>query len=354
MSAASSAVVDALATRGIVGAGQQAQLGAHDATPWWLMVLQTLAAWIASLLILSSFMLPAAIFGDSPLARALAGAVLCGAAIGLFRRDRLFTGQMALAFSLAGQALLVSAAVGDGWAAVFDGGRLWAMVGMAVAAAMMLPRSTLLHRTVCGLLVMVDAGFAIGRGPTLEGYGVLLAATAAMLWLSRLRWAAGPQAGLVAAIARAAVLAALALPAALTLANGAAWGPLPAAAGEFGWRASLLSIGVALVFVAVGGWLLRAAAPRTRSLSIAAGLLLALASQPAPGLIVAAALFLACFHAAHRLLAAAAVAAAVLYLGEYYYRLETTLMMKSALLAASGLVLLGLRLSLRRLTRART
>jgi hypothetical protein len=346
VSAASSALVKALAAHGIISAEQQAQRRAHEATPWWLMVLQTLAAWFASLLMLSSFMLPAAIFGDSPLVRALAGGVLCGAAIGLFRRDRLFTSQMALAFSLAGQALLLSAAVGERWAMFFDGGRLWATVGMAVAAAMMLPRASLLHRTLCGLLVMFHAGFLIGRGPALEAYGVLLAALAAMLWLSRPRWAAGPHAGLTAALARAAALAALTLPAALTLVNGAGWALLTAVPAGFGWQASLLSVGVALVFVAVGGWLLRGAAPPTRTCSIAGGLLLVLASQPAPGLIVAATLFLACFHAAHRLLAAVAVAAAVLYVGEYYYRLETTLMLKSALLAASGLVLLGLRWSL--------
>jgi hypothetical protein len=346
VSAASSAVVAALVAHGIIGAEQQAQLRAHEASPWWLLVLQALAAWFASLLMLSSFMLPAAIFGDSPLARALAGALLCGAAIGLFRRDRLFTSQMALAFSLAGQALLVSAAVGERWAVFFDGGRLWATVGIAAAAAMMLPRASLLHRTLCGLLVMFHAGFLIGRGPALEGYGVLLAALAAMLWLSRPRWAAGRHADLTAALARAAALAALALPGALTLADGVVWGPLPFAPAGFDWRTSLLSIGAALVFAAAGGGLLRDAAPRVRWRAVAAGLLLALASQPAPGLIVAATLFLACFHAGHRLLAAVAVAAAVLYVGEYYYRLEITLMMKSALLAASGLVLLGLRWSL--------
>ena len=72
-------------------------------------------------------------------------------------------------------------------------------------------------------------------------------------------------------------------------------------------------------------------------------MLLALAAQPAPGLIVAAALFLAGVHAGQRLLAALAVLAGVLYVGEYYYRLETTLLDKSMLLAASGLVLLCLR-----------
>ncbi len=353
MSTPPSALIEALTARGIVDPAQQARLRAHDATPWWLQLLQTLAAWIASLLILSAFMLPMAIVGDSPPARALAGAVLCGAALWLFRRGHLFTMQMALAFSLAGQALLVSA-VGERWDAFFDGGRQWAVVGAMVAAGMMLPRTSVLHRTLCGLLLLFDIGHLLGRGAALEVYGIALTAIATLAWLSRRQWAAGRHGALLGAAARAAALAALAVPAAIALRGEALWGLLLAAQSGFAYRASVLSIGVALVCGAVGGWLLRDAAPRTRSLALAAGLALALAAQPAPGLIVAAALFLAGVHAGHRLLAAVAAVAAVLYLGEYYYRLDTTLALKSALLAASGLVLLGLRRLLGRPARERT
>jgi len=61
-------------------------------------LLQTLAAWVASLLILSSFMLPLSLLVDHALVRALAGVALCAVAVVLFRRERLFTAQMALAF----------------------------------------------------------------------------------------------------------------------------------------------------------------------------------------------------------------------------------------------------------------
>ena len=100
---------EALRAQGVVDDAQHDRLVAAAQVPWWLMLLQTLAAWVASLLILSSFMLPLSLLVDHALVRALAGVALCAVAVVLFRRERLFTAQMALAFSLAGQALVVSA-----------------------------------------------------------------------------------------------------------------------------------------------------------------------------------------------------------------------------------------------------
>ena len=82
---------------------------------------------------------------------------------------------------------------------------------------------------------------------------------------------------------------------------------------------------------------------RTRRAALAAALVLAIVSQPAPGLLVAGTLALACVHGGHRGFAALGLAAAVAYVGEYYYRLDTTLLVKSALMVISGGVLLALR-----------
>ena len=106
---ATAQAVEVLRAQGVVDDGQRDRLLSAAQVPWWLMLLQTLAAWVASLLILSSFMLPLSLLVDHALVRALAGVALCAVAVVLFRRERLFTAQMALAFSLAGQALVVSA-----------------------------------------------------------------------------------------------------------------------------------------------------------------------------------------------------------------------------------------------------
>ena len=334
--------IEALRAQGVVDEAQYARMLAAAQVPWWLMLLQTLAAWVASVLILSSFMLPLTLLGDHAVVRALAGVLLCALAVALFRRDRLFTGQMALAFSLAGQALVVSA-TGSGWGAFFDGGRLWAVTGLAIAAAMMWPRSTSLHRSLCALLMAFHAGALIGEGTGLAVYGAGLAAGLAVLWLSRPQWAGTRNGGLLAALTRGSTVAALALPAIVGVMGDDAGRFVLAGGAAFAPQAGVLSIGAGLVFVAVVGRLTTTADGRTRRAALAAALVLAIVSQPAPGLLVAASLALACVHGGHRGFAALALAAAVAYVGEYYYRLDTTLLVKSALMVISGGVLLALR-----------
>lgn len=333
---------EALRAEGLVDDLQLERLLAAAQMPWWLMLLQTLAAWVASVLILSSFLLPLSLVGDRGLARALAGVSLCAVAVALFRRERLFTGQMALAFSLAGQALVVSA-MGAGWGAFFDGGRLWAAIGLAVAAVMMWPRSTSLHRSLCVLLMAFHAGALIGEGTGLAVYGAGLAAGVAALWLSRPQWAGTRNGGQLAALARGGAVAALVLPGVVGVAGDDVWRLVLAGGSPFAPQADALSIGAGLVFVAVVGRLTRTVDGRTRSAALAAALVLAIVSQPAPGLLVAGSLALACFHGGHRGFAALPLAAAVAYVGEYYWRLDTSLLVKSALMAISGGVLLALR-----------
>lgn len=325
-------------------------------SPWWLSALQTVAAWVASLLILSSFMLPLALAGDHALLQAFAGAALCGVAIALFRRERLFAAQMALAFSLAGQALVVSA-TGSGWGAFFDSGRQWSAVGLVVAAVMTWSRTSRLHRSLCALLMAFHGASLIGVGAGLEVFAAALAALVVALWLTRSRWAGAGQGALIAALARGGTLAALVLPGFIRLEGDLqasdAWrivlwsGGLDGADGVFALRIGLLSFGAGVLFVLLVARLIANADPRRRALTIAAGTALALLSQPAPGLLVAASLFLACFHSGHRGFAALALIAAVAYVGDYYYRLDSSLLLKSGLMAVSGLLLLALRHLLR-------
>lgn len=348
MRAAEAELGDLLRNRGIVDAAGHAALLATRPGPWWLMLLQGVAAWFASLLIMSAVSLPLAGFGTTALVRGVAGVVLCATAIWLFRFDRLFTNQMALAFSLAGQGLLVWA-LGDRWDLVLDHDRQLAGVGLLVTGAMLLPRASRLHRVVCGLILIFDAGVLIGSGPGAEVLGVVLAAGVAWSCVTRSRWATHPRGGLLGALTLAAGVAALALPAILRLARGDAWAAAVVGHAGFAGGMAWLAPGAGLVLVALGAYLLRGASQRGRVTGVVVALLWGLVFHAVPGLIVAATVFLAAFQASQRTLAAFALLAAVLYVGEFYYLLDVSLLHKSGLLALGGAVLLAVRGGLRRL-----
>lgn len=318
--------------------------------PWWLMLLQSLAAWVASLLILGSFLLPLAFAGDSPLFRGIAGAVLCIAAIALFRRHAMFTDQMALAFSLAGQALL-SIALADASPRASLSGQAWAIGASLIALGMMLAPANRAHRIICALIVLVSAGLFIGNQPALPLACVLLTALACGLWLYRDAWMNGSaqRAHLLSALAVAATLLALAAPAILSLLEEHYWVRRVLLAGpdrELIWHTGLYPLGVALVLAWSGRYLLpEMLGPehRHRLLLTFLGVLLLIALQAAPGLLVSTGLMLLCLRAAHRALAGIALLAVLSYLGLHYYQLHATLLHKSVLLAAGGVVLLALR-----------
>jgi hypothetical protein len=340
-------LLEGLRTAGIIGPEDAAELAAEVPPPWWLAISQGIAAWIASLMILSSFFVPLMAFGDGPLVRGLSGAVLTAAAIWLVRRDEVFASQMGLALSLAGQALLVSAVAGDGdW---LRDATLIAATGLLIATGMLVPKSDLLHRSACALLALSYLAVLAGQGNWLVAYAVLLAAAAVALWLRRSDWAGWPIASLPKAVAHATTVGALV---AAWFVGGEAAGGALTWLGTHGAAPQALQTlypaGVGLVLLATVGWLSRDAAGLYRALWLLAAAGIALAAWRAPGLVVSAAILLAVFQACHRPWIAMALLAALLYLGRLYYDLDSTLLVKSISLAVTGLALLGLRFVLRR------
>lgn len=338
---------------GVFDAVRMAGLEHCAPPPWWLAVLQGIAAWIASLLIISSFFAPLMLLGEGPLVRGVGGVVLVGGAVWLFARDSLFTGQMGLAFSLAGQALLVSV-VFDGFDAFATRPRVIAAVGLAIAVGMLVPASTVLHRTVCALLALGYGAVLVGPGDALAIYALVLTAAAAACWLLRRAWAASPRAALIKALAHALTLAALVAGWIVAvdpsfgalLSPGTSTATLPTAAFVY-------PLGAGIVLLATIAWLVRGLPPAQAAAGIGAGAIYALTAWNAPGLAVSGALLLAVFHACHRPWIALTLLAAIVYLGRFYYSLEATLLVKSGALAATGLVLLGLQFGLRRWRRTR-
>ena len=330
----SGSLADLLCERGIVDEAERQALSARTPGPWWLMLLQALAAWFASLLIVSALVLP--VIGRGSAGAGVVGGALCIAAVALCRRGGLFADQMGLALSLAGQGLLVWTA-GEWFGP--DAWRRMAGVAVLASGAMLLPRASRLHRVVCALLLSVALGVLIGSGVAGEAFGVALMAAAVLACITRERWAAQPWSGLAGALGLSFGLAALVLPPMLMRARTA----FVFEGADYHSPMIGLAAGAALVSIALLGYLLRAASPASRLAACGFALLWALVFHTAPGLIVAVGLFMAAFQASQRTLAGFALLAAVLYVGEFYYLLDVSLLHKSVLLVLGGAALLALR-----------
>ncbi|AYH42008.1 DUF4401 domain-containing protein [Azoarcus sp. DN11] len=330
---------------GIIDAAGLATLQTLTRPPWWLALLLGFAAWVASLLILSSFFVPVLVLGNGPVVRGIGGILLAAASVFLFRLRKPFTDQMGLAFSLAGQSLFVSA-FAERFSDFVEGADVLALAALAASLAMAVVPATTLHRSACALLALSSLAWLIGPGTGLALFGIATAAAAAALWLARPTWAARPRAALIKAAAHALTLTALTIApyghahSMLSVLEEAITG------SRTGLVLPVYRIGAALVLLATTAWLCRDSVA-LRLPALAGALLFALAAYATPGLPIATALLLATFQASHRPWVAMTLVFATLYLGELYYSLQETLLVKSLALIASGAVLLVLRTLLR-------
>ncbi|MFZ2290550.1 MAG: GDYXXLXY domain-containing protein [Halopseudomonas yangmingensis] len=195
---------------GLLDADRQAQLQGEQPTAWWLQLLLALAAWVAALFILSSLMAPLLLIGNGPGVRVLFGVLLLIACGWLFRQPGAFVQQLALAFSLAGQALLVVSLVELFDHRLFELRPLASVAALLAAALWWLPASRL-HRMLCSLLVLGNLALLIGAGDGLAVYALLLAGLTAFGWLSRADWCVWPQARFIKPTLHALGLVALGL-----------------------------------------------------------------------------------------------------------------------------------------------
>lgn len=338
-------VIERLQAAGVIDAPRAGELRSHLPPPSWLLVLQGAAAWIASLFLLASFAAPLLmlIFGEGPIGRGSYGLLLLGAAVWLFTRRKTFTDQMGLAFSMAGQAMCVSA-----FAGVFEYGdvhaRRMAAVALLLALLMSVPRSPQVHRIFCALVLLCSLGVLIGSGNPLLVFAVALTALAVVAWLQRERWVTHHRAPTLAAAAHAATLGALV----------SAWG----VGNEFAQQLTqpvspwIYKVGVGMVLVGAAGWLTRETPAPMRLVVLAGAALFSAAAWNAPGLVASVAVLAAAFHGSQRSWMGLALLAIAWYLSEFYYSLEATLLVKSGALAATGMVLLAVALALRRWGRA--
>ena len=314
---------------------------AGDMTPWYVRAMIGTAAWIAALFLVLSIGIGLAELLKNPMATGVAGLIICAAAIALMRASPsgVFASQLALAGSLAGQALVAYALLDSAprselvpwlWLGAFE------LVLVVVAA-------NYLHRVLSTLGVAVAASFALVAVGWWSLFPALVTAGFVAVQLNEARLAS--RGSLWQPIATGLAIAAV------ISASEAMFGP-----GEIGlwgihramaappWVGTAAIVGVLIATV----WaLLRdAGVPAGSKVAIATWLAvvaLAAAAWPVPGLTVALIVMLVAFATGHTALMGFAILAMLGALGHYYYSLQATLLVKSGALLATGLVLLAFR-----------
>ena len=330
-------LLDGLRQQRILDEPAALRVAQHEAVPRYVAYLSGIGACFAAQFLLLSLVFT--FVYDSPAVTAIGGVLLLGLAAWVLRLPEVFARQMGLALSLVGQGMLVLAMLQLELLSA-NSLRPVALGAALVAAGMLLVPTSGMHQRICALIAMIAGGVLVGVNELLVLYGTALAALAAGIWLLRCRWAGSRRAGLWRALAETATLVALVLP----LLSG--WLRAAGAAELFGigvWLHWLHPLAAGMLLLSVSQYLLRGERLGVRMAALGMVLLLMLAGTQAPGLLIAAALWLAVFHGADRFWCLQVGVGVALYLGDFYYSLHISLLLKSALLIASGAILLALR-----------
>ena len=334
---------------GIVDAAKAQQLGCVT-TPWWLQLLLGIAAWIASLLVISSFIGPILALADNNGVRSVTAAIMLGLAIWLAGKPQEFLQQMSVAIALAGQGLLAYALY-DLTANQHQVPRYACAI---VSALLLFSPLNQLHRRVSLTIALLCLLSLIGSAIWLAIISSALATLAVVLWCSRTHWAGLVHASRIKSVLEVSTLAALGLTLfgqCLLLIDSSAWLDDKIMLA----RALYSALGSVLLMSTVF-WLSRLATVPSRLLLLSATMLLCILLYPASALLASTALMLACFYGCSRRWYALSLLCMLCAISQFYYSLELSLLHKSGLLALSGLLVLAawllLQRYLRRLVRA--
>ena len=311
------------------------------AAPWYVRTMLCFAGVLAAAFLLGFVAVGATFLVENSTAASATGLALVAAAYALLRSAPRsdFAAMFALAVSFAGQALFVF-----GFLALFDGaadaGRWLATAGVEILLALVMPN--FIHRLMSAYAAGVAATYALvslGAGHFAAGLALLVA----FLWLNEARHA-GKHAALVP-IAYGLTLAFIHIE---SLAFGGHRMALPHTLEAAPWGAAWLgeTLAGAALLASVATLLKRAGAKwagRRAALALVACAAIALASFEAPGIAGGLMIVLLGHANGNRVLAGLGLAGLVFYVSAYYYLLELSLLHKSAVLAATGLVLLAAR-----------
>ena len=319
-----------------------------DAAPgvsWTISAMVGAAAWLAALFVL--FFLGLAL---EDVVKRAAGAIAVGlvvivAAVVVLRwaGERPFVGQLALAFSLAGQALVLVGLLMNGARPDALSWGLFAVLELGLVAAVAHPG----HRVLATLGAALSLLMALHTTSTASLFLPLL--LAAFVAVQARVLAAAPPRSLWASLATGLALALLAAMVHARLPE--LWTPAKPVAWHAGLRMFAAGLLVAVCAVAAAVLVRYAGVPVRSRAGVGAVLALAfvaIAAYPVPAVAAALVMLLMAYAAGQRALLGLAVLALLAALAHHYYRLDATLLHKSAGLAAIGAVLLGARFAMPR------
>lgn len=314
---------------------EQAQQLAKAGNPWWLQLLLGFAAWIASILIISSFIGPILAHADNLSMRLGAAVVLLTAAIWLATKPHDFVQQMSVAIALAGQGLLVYALY-EGLHHDIDGARYACVL---ISCLLLFSPLNQLHQRISLSISLACLLSLVNSAPLLAVISCALAAVAVLLWCTRPRWAGISYASRIKSLLEVITLTALGLTLfgqCLLMIDTSHWldDQLQLARALYSALASILLI--ATVF-----WLSRLATVPSRLALLTITTLLCILLYPASGLLISAALMLACFYGCSYRWHALCLLSMLFAISQFYYSLQLSLLYKSGLLAVSGLLVLA-------------
>jgi uncharacterized membrane protein len=316
---------------------ERVEAGDHK-SPWFVRALVAVSAWMASIMFLV-FVYGARIISSS-MGSVVLGAVLIAFAVFLRRaqKNNLFLAQLALAMSLAGQALLI---MGIGEKMRTAGAALTA-IGMSIALIVLYPDKT--HRFLSTLIAINAAVIFVYDQHIPYGLQVLvvgLAGAAGHVWHYESSLAAGRMAPVLRPVAYGMIVGMflLLIPSGLPpdlrmhVRVTHTWFPV--------------TIALAILLMLLEYRLLsfhKALGEKQLTLIVFGGaLVLAVASLKAPGIIAALFVLALGFHRGNSIITSVALAFLAVFLSAYYYNLNITLLNKSYTLLAVGTVLLALR-----------
>lgn len=324
-----------LQQQGLISQQQYQDIIQAPRSAWWLEVLAAIAAWVASLFVLTAFGGTLAILGDSVAVHLTGGIILLAGCVFLSRLPQDFLQQMAVAFSLAGQALILW---GTNDALLLKEDQLY-LLALAQATVLLFLPLNAAHRWLCGIIILASLHLLLSSMLLIVITSLLLTAIVITLWLSRTVWAAHPFSPLIKSITEILTLYSL-------LAASFSQDYFSAQYQSWWWIdyhpyiTSVYQYGSMLLLFGCVCWLSRNQPIVWRVAAAAVAIVLMLLLQSAPGMLLSTALLLVTFHSCSKRWFYACLLFMLIYLSEFYYSMHITLLQKSGILLLSGAFLL--------------
>jgi hypothetical protein len=308
-------------------------------SPWYVIAMVGVAAWLSALFLLAFVGIGlAAVLRDAGSALVV-GLVICAGAVATMRvaRRGLFLRQLAVASSLAGQALVVFGILDH------EMRNPLAWLGIAAfEAALVLVAPDVVHRVLATLGACVALRMSLMAGGAAWPWVPLLAGALVAVHAASVR--APVREALWSPVLTGLGLAVLGI-VPLSLLDALLWYDAHTALSPIALRVPMHALALAAVWLAAVAVVAREAGmpPRSRAAAAAAvgAVALALASWPVPAVVAALVLTLVAFAGGRHALVGLASLGLLGALAHTYYTLEWTLLAKAGALAATGALLLA-------------